>query len=97
MQPPGSGGMRFRPRVLIAESMREFRWRGKLLIPGLFDGEHVFRLEPGSSARVLFHQDELFSGLLVSFLKRSLDGATKQGFIAMNEALKREAERRDEA
>jgi hypothetical protein len=97
MQPPGSGGMRFRPRVLIAEPMREFRWRGKLLMPGLFDGEHVFRLERGSGARVLFHQDELFSGLLVSFLKRSLDGATKQGFIAMNEALKREAERSDEA
>jgi hypothetical protein len=97
MQPPGSGGMRFRPRVLIAEPMSEFRWKGKLLIPGLFDGEHVFRLEQASGVRVLFHQDEVFSGLLVSLLKKSLDGATRQGFIEMNEALKREAEKRDDA
>ncbi len=94
IQPPGSGGMRFRPRVLLVEPRREFRWKGKLLMPGLFDGEHFFRLEPNSGARVLFRQGELFSGLLVFFLKSSLDGATKQGFIAMNEALKREAERR---
>jgi hypothetical protein len=36
----------------------------------------------------------MFSGLLVPLLKRSLDGATKQGFIAMNEALGREAEKK---
>jgi len=62
--------------------------------PGLFDGEHYFKLEPKSSGRVLFHQGEVFSGLLVPLLRQSLDHETKQGFIAMNEALKREAERR---
>lgn len=91
MQPPGSRGMRFRPRVLVAEPEHEFRWKGKFRIPGVFNGEHFFLLE-SSGSRVLFHQGEVFSGLFVSFLKRSLDGATRQGFIAMNEALKREAE-----
>jgi hypothetical protein len=62
------------------------------VIPGLFDGEHFFKLEPKSNTQVVFHQGEVFSGLLVPFLRRSLDGATKQGFVAMNEALKREAE-----
>jgi hypothetical protein len=92
VQPPGSSGMRFRPTVLIVEPSRELRWKGKLVIPGLFDGEHFFKLEPKADTRVIFHQGELFSGLLVPLLRRSLDGATRQGFVAMNEALKREAE-----
>jgi hypothetical protein len=92
IQPPGSSGMRFRPTVLAVKPKREFRWKGKLVIPGLFDGEHVFMLEPKSDTQLVFRQGEVFSGLLVPLFRRSLDGATKQGFIAMNEALKREAE-----
>jgi hypothetical protein len=84
--------MRFRPTVLAVEPKREFRWKGKLVIPGLFDGEHIFMLEPKSDTHLVFRQGEVFSGLLVPLFRRSLDGATKQGFIAMNEALKREAE-----
>jgi hypothetical protein len=94
IQPSGSRGMRFSPRVLVSEPQREFRWKGRLLVRGLFDGEHFFGLERQSDSRVVFHQGEIFSGVLVPLLKRSLDGATRQGFIAMNEALKREAERR---
>ena len=94
IQPPGSGGMRFRPTVQVVEPQREFRWKGKLLLPGLFDGEHYFIIEPESESRLSLRHGEAFSGLLVPLLRRSLDGPTKQGFIAMNEALKREAERR---
>lgn len=93
IQPPGSGGMRFQPKVLAHEPRRELRWKGKLWIAGLFDGEHYFKLEPKSSGRVVFHQGEVFSGLLVPLLRRSLERETKQGFIAMNEALKHEAEK----
>lgn len=35
---------------------------------------------------------ERFSGVLVPFAKSSLDGRTKAGFVAMNEALKTRAE-----
>ncbi|MBI3249468.1 MAG: SRPBCC domain-containing protein [Deltaproteobacteria bacterium] len=94
LRPPGSKGMTFRPTVLTVTPGREFRWKGKLLVPGLFDGEHFFSLEPRQENQVVFHHGELFSGLLVPFLKGTLDGATKQGFVAMNEALKREAEKR---
>jgi hypothetical protein len=94
IQPPGGNGMRFQPRVLANQPKREFRWKGKVLVPGLFDGEHFYKLEPKSSAGVVFHQGEVFSGLLVPLFRRSLDGATRQGFVAMNEALKREAERK---
>jgi hypothetical protein len=91
IQPPGSNGMRFRPKVMVAEPGREFRWKGQLVVPGVFDGEHYFVLQPTGPQVVLQH-GELFSGLLVPFFRRSLDGTTKQGFVAMNDALKREAE-----
>src|SRR5262245_39895307 len=84
IQPAGSRGMRFRPTVQSVEPGRGFRWKGKLLIPGLFDGEHFFELEPKSDTDMTFRHGEVFSGLLVPLLRRSLDGATRQGFIAMN-------------
>jgi hypothetical protein len=93
IQPPGASGMRFQPTLLAVQPNRELRWKGKLLVPGLFDGEHYFRLEAKPAGGLTFHQGEVFSGILVPLFKRSLDGATRQGFVAMNEALKREAER----
>lgn len=93
IQPSGSNGMRFHPTVLTVDAKHEFRWKGKLMIRGIFDGEHYFILEPKSDIQLTFRQGEGFSGLLVPVFRRSLDGATKQGFTAMNEALKREAER----
>jgi hypothetical protein len=95
IQPPGSGGMRFRPTLLAVSPTRELRWKGELVLPGVFDGEHYFKLEPAPIAGVLFRQGERFTGLLVPLFRKSLDGATRQGFIAMNEALKREAEGHD--
>lgn len=92
MEPPGKRAMRFHPVVLAVEPGRELRWRGKLLIPGLFDGEHWFRLRHAAHGSLVFEQGELFTGMLVPRFKPSLDGATRSGFIAMNEALKREAE-----
>ena len=92
IQPPGSNGMWFRPTVLAVDQNRELRWKGKLFLSGLFDGEHYFWIEskPGG---LTFHQGETFSGILVPLFRRSLDGVTKQGFVAMNEALKRETEK----
>jgi len=92
IQPPGGRGMQFRPKVLCVEATREFRWKGKLLVPGLFDGEHFFLVEREPDGSVLFTQGETFSGLLVPLMKTSLEGPTKAGFVAMNEALKRKAE-----
>ncbi len=92
IHPPGGRGMQFRPKVLTVEPAHEFRWKGKLLVSGLFDGEHFFLLEQMPDGHVRFTQGELFSGLLVPLMKRSLEGPTRAGFVAMNEALKRRAE-----
>ncbi|WP_035985905.1 SRPBCC domain-containing protein [Leptolyngbya sp. KIOST-1] len=92
IQPPGGQGMTFKPTVLVAEPEKEFRWLGRLLIPGLFDGEHRFQIEPLGDNRVRFIHGETFSGLLVPLLAKSLDTDVRTGFEAMNQALKARAE-----
>jgi len=91
IQPSGGRGMTFRPKILKAEPNRELRWLGRLWMPCLFDGEHVFTIEPIGKRRVRFVQREIFTGLLVPFLKRELDN-TKRGFEEMNRSLKLKAE-----
>ena len=92
IQPSGARGMTFRPTVLKAEPNRELRWLGHLLIPGLFDGEHIFTIDPLGEGRVRFTQREVFTGLLVSLFARGLDTDTRRGFEEMNQALKARAE-----
>lgn len=92
IQPAGGKGMVFKPKVLKAEQNRELRWLGRLFIPGFFDGEHYFRIEPIGENRVRFVHGENFSGVLVGLMAGSLDKGTADGFRAMNEALKRRAE-----
>jgi hypothetical protein len=60
--------MTFRATVRLAESARELRWLGHLLLPGLVVGEHGLALEPLEGGRSRFIQSERFSGLLVGLL-----------------------------
>lgn len=92
LQPSGGSGMTFKPTVLKSDPNHEFRWLGRLLLPGLFDGEHIFTIETLGTNRVRFTQREVFTGLLVPLLARSLDSSTRRGFEEMNQALKRRAE-----
>ncbi|MCJ2543251.1 SRPBCC domain-containing protein [Thermostichus vulcanus] len=92
IQPPGGQGMAFKPKVLTALPEREFRWLGHFILPGLFDGEHCFQLEALGEHQVRLTHSERFSGLLLPLLSRSLDTHVRQGFEAMNQALKSRAE-----
>lgn len=87
--------MKFRPTVLVAVPDQELRWLGRFLLPGIFDGEHYFQIEEISQDRVRFIQGEKFSGILAGLYKSKLDGGTKAGFIAMNQALKLLAEAKE--
>lgn len=91
--PPDGRPMTFKPTVLAAEPGRELRWVGRLLVRGLFDGEHRFSLERLEGERTSFVQSERFSGLLVRPLRRTLD-KTQLGFEEMNRALKQRVEAR---
>ena len=46
IKPPKGMGMTFRPTVLKVEPNAELRWTGSFLMPGVFDGEHYFLIEP---------------------------------------------------
>ncbi len=92
IQPPAQAEMTFYPTVLRAEKNKEFRWRGKLLIKGLFDGEHYFTLTPIDNQSTQLEHGEHFSGLLVSLIMRKIEANTQAGFEAMNQALKVQAE-----
>src|SRR5206468_7057660 len=80
----GTRPMRFRPTVKAVVPHRELRWLGRLGLPWLFDGEHIFQIEPLGSTRVRFIQRERFRGLLVPLLARSLNRDARRGFEEMN-------------
>lgn len=89
---PGKKEMHFKPKVLVIEPEKEFRWIGHLGVPGIFDGEHIFSIESLSDQKVRFVQKEKFKGIMASILFHSIKDATKQAFEEMNGALKERAE-----
>ena len=91
IEPPGSRRMTFKPTVLSVEPEQELRWRGRLIMPGLFDGEHSIRLEPLGYGGTRLTQAEYFTGLLVPLMGGFLE-KTRLGFEQMNVALKARAE-----
>lgn len=93
MQPPGGKAMTFNPVILCCDAGREFRWKGKLVLPGVFDGEHYFQLVADGAGSNLFTHGERFTGLLVPLLRGTLERDTRAGFEAMNRALKQRVER----
>ena len=92
MQPVGGRGMTFRPTVIEASPGRRLRWLGRLLAPGIFDGEHSFTIEAVGEGTVRLIQEERFRGILVPLLWRSLQRRTLPAFEQMNLALRKRAE-----
>ncbi len=92
LQPPGGKAMTFKPTVTVVESAATFEWLGRLGLPGVFDGRHRFDLVASQNGGTLLTQSEQFDGILVRFMRSSLDTRTKAGFVAMNAALKARVE-----
>ena len=63
IEPPGGTPMTFKPTVIRAAPGRELRWLGRLLLPGIFDGEHSFEMSPLGEGRTRFVQREKFKAL----------------------------------
>ena len=87
----GSDSMTFHPRVLCVRTARELRWKGNVVMPGLFDGEHRFLLEKLGNGTQLAQSEE-FTGLLAGKLTQGELRATSDQMKAMNIALKERAE-----
>ncbi len=93
VQPNNSKPMTFKPRVTMYKKERQFAWLGQLIMTGMFDGHHIFEIEPIEDGVCRFIHKEQFSGWLVPMFWRKLEVGTKEGFIAMNEKLKELAEK----
>lgn len=85
IHPPNSSSMKFKPTLIELKPNQELSWKGKLFIPGIFDGEHRFELELLTDGKILFKQSEIFSGVLVPFMNLN---NVKKGFEAMNNKMK---------
>jgi hypothetical protein len=87
-QPPGFKPMSFNPTIVRVENCRELRWKGKAIVPGIFDGEHIFKLEEIAPNQTKLIQQEFYSGLLVLLMAKKLKTNSQKGFELMNESLK---------
>jgi hypothetical protein len=81
-----------RPEVLEADPARRFRWLGRVLVPGVFDGEHTFTIEPAGPGRARLTQHEEFRGLLAPLVVKLIAKPTLASFHQMNQALKTRVE-----
>lgn len=72
MRTEGSKTMSFNPIVTKVEEDQYFEWLGSLLVKGIFDGRHSFRLTEISPEQVrLVHREE-FSGIASGFILKRL-------------------------
>jgi len=94
IQTPKGKNRIYRPRVTKVDPFRELRWYGKSFIPGLFNGERIFTIEPsGSSDSVHFVHTEIFTGLIVTLVGNKLDKDMYESFLKMNNSFKQEVEK----
>jgi hypothetical protein len=83
----------FTARVTALEPDRTFEWLARTGVPGLFDGRHRFELAADRTGCRL-RNVEYYTGLLVPIVARTaMMRAAPQGFAAMNEEIRRRAER----
>lgn len=88
---PGRKPMRFRPTIVEVKANEALAWKGRLFLPGLFDVQHRFSLEPLSEGRTRLRQSEQFRGVLIPFVGGTLR-KTHDAFGIANQALKTRAE-----
>jgi hypothetical protein len=87
----GSDSMTFHPKILCVRTAQELRWKGNVLVAGLFDGEHRFLLEKQGDKTHLIQSEE-FTGLFAGKLTQGIIRETSDQMKAMNAALKERSE-----
>jgi len=92
IKPPGRKMMVFKPIITHLVPNKQLSWRGRVVVPGIFDGYHSFELKERGNGRVRFKHHETFSGLLTPFLWKSMKNPIQEGFTMMNEALKQRSQ-----
>jgi hypothetical protein len=88
---PGRDPVTIEPRLLVVEPERELRWKGQLFLPGLFDGEHAFRLTALEGGRTRLDHSERFAGALLPLARLLIYQDTLESFRALDAQLARRA------
>jgi hypothetical protein len=88
----GSKEMTLHCVVIKVEPNKELCWKYHVILPVLFQGEHSFIIEQVEVNKIRFIDREIFNGLLVSTQAKDIDTNSRQGFEAMDKALKARAE-----
>jgi hypothetical protein len=70
---------------------RALAWKGRIVVPGLFDVRHHFEIDLLGHDRSRLRQFEQFSGVLVRFMRGVLRD-TQAAFELANKAIKQRAE-----
>lgn len=88
----GRRDLRLRPRLTMVDRPRELRWLARWLVPGLFDVDRRFRIEPVGDAACRFTQSETGRGLLAPLVMPLLRTAILRGYHQLDAALKARTE-----
>jgi hypothetical protein len=88
----GAKETRLHCTVIKVEPNQELRWKYHVALPLLFSGEHSFIIEQIEGNKIRFIDREIFNGWLVSSQAKDIDTNSRQGFEAMDKALKARAE-----
>jgi hypothetical protein len=83
--------MSFKPKLFMVDKDRELRWKGRLIVKRLFDGEHYWVLSRNASGGTDIAHGENFTGLLVGVIKPE---KLKVEFERMNHDMAAEIARR---
>lgn len=89
IKPPSGRKMTFMPTIITKKENKELVWQGKFLFKGFFDGKHKFELIDNENGTTTFIQSEEFSGIFVKLFNPQ---KTQNGFLEMNQILKKLAE-----
>ena len=88
---PGRNPRTFNAKIIAATPPRALAWKGRIMVPGLFDVRHHFEIDPLGDDRSRLRQFEHFSGVLVPFMRGVLRD-TQAAFELANAAIKQRAE-----
>ncbi|HAS42117.1 MAG TPA: SRPBCC domain-containing protein [Microscillaceae bacterium] len=92
IHPPNQKPSTFTPKVITVKPQQHLAWRGTFLASFVMAGEHNYEIEILGPNKVKFKHYEHFTGILAGVIMKKIGESTKQGFQAMNEALKAKAE-----
>ena len=92
LQPPGAEPRSKSALVTMVKPNQELRWIDRAGPPGVLTCERVFKIERRGPQQSRVVQWKAFQGLLGPLWSARSEGATRDGFEAMNRALKERAE-----